>query len=81
MRHSAESIFVVEYLRKYESTFEKAPAWELGDPGILFAETTENRKSRDTVLLGNFIAHDFRYTYFLWYKYCFGGRCALVQSD
>jgi hypothetical protein len=37
MRHSAESIFVVEKVREYESTFEKALFRESGDPFVLFA--------------------------------------------
>jgi hypothetical protein len=51
MRHNAESFFVIEYLRKYESIFETASACNPGDPGVLFAEKTEGRKSRDTVPL------------------------------
>jgi hypothetical protein len=43
MRHSAESIFVIEYLREYESVIETASAGESGDPIVLFAEKTEGR--------------------------------------
>jgi hypothetical protein len=38
MQHSAESIFVVEYLRKHESIFETALAHESVDPGVFFDE-------------------------------------------
>jgi hypothetical protein len=38
MRHSTESIFVIEYLREYESIFETASA-----------KKTKLQKSRDTV--------------------------------
>jgi hypothetical protein len=49
MQHSAESIFIIEYLREYEFIFEKAH--ESGGPGVLIDEKTEGRKSRDTVPL------------------------------
>jgi hypothetical protein len=35
MQHSAESIFIIEYLRKYEFIFETALAHESGGPGVL----------------------------------------------
>jgi hypothetical protein len=57
MRHSAKSIFVIEYLR--ESTLETASARESGDPRVLFAEKTGGRKSRDTVPLSIFHAQSF----------------------
>jgi hypothetical protein len=38
MRHSAESIFVIKYLCKYESIFETASACLTGDPEVLFAK-------------------------------------------
>jgi hypothetical protein len=49
MQHSAESNLIIEYLLEYEFIFETALAHESGDPGVLFAEKTEGRKSRDTV--------------------------------
>jgi hypothetical protein len=49
--HSTESIFIIEYLRKYEFIFETALAHESGGPGVLIDEKTEGRKSRDTVPL------------------------------
>jgi hypothetical protein len=51
MRHSAESIFDNRICREYEFIFETALAHESGDPGVLFAEETEGRKSRDTAHL------------------------------
>jgi hypothetical protein len=36
--HSAESIFIIEYLREYEFIFETALAHELGGPGVLIDE-------------------------------------------
>jgi hypothetical protein len=36
--HSAESIFIIEYLRKYEFIFETALAHESGGPGVLIVE-------------------------------------------
>jgi hypothetical protein len=44
-------IFVVEYLREYESIFEPALAHESVDPGVLFDEKTGGRKSRESVPL------------------------------
>jgi hypothetical protein len=38
MRHSAESIFIIEYLREYEFIFETALAHESGGPGVLIDE-------------------------------------------
>jgi hypothetical protein len=38
MRHSAESIFIIEYLRKSEFIFEMALAQESGGPGVLIDE-------------------------------------------
>jgi hypothetical protein len=38
MRHNAESIFVIIYVREYESIFETASACEPGDQGVLYAE-------------------------------------------
>jgi hypothetical protein len=37
-----------KYLREYGSIFEAASACKLGDPGVLFAEKNEDRKSSDT---------------------------------
>jgi hypothetical protein len=34
MRHSAESLLVIEYLREYESIFETAYLNESGDPEL-----------------------------------------------
>jgi hypothetical protein len=39
------------YLREYEFIVETDSACETGDPGVLFAEKTEGRKSRETVPL------------------------------
>jgi hypothetical protein len=51
MQHIFESIFVVEYLREYESLFKTALAHESVDLGILVDEKTRDRKSRETVPL------------------------------
>jgi hypothetical protein len=51
MRHSAESIFVIEYLCEEKSILETASICEPGDTEVLFAEKNEGRKSRDTVPL------------------------------
>jgi hypothetical protein len=51
MRHSAESNLKIEYVREYEFIFKTALAHESGDLGVLFAEKTEGRKSRETVPL------------------------------
>jgi hypothetical protein len=51
MQNSAESIFVVEYLREYESIFETALAHESVDPGEMFYEKIRGRKSYETVPL------------------------------
>jgi hypothetical protein len=48
MRHSAESIFGVEFLREFESKFKTALAHESGPPGVPF---NEGQKYRDTVPL------------------------------
>jgi hypothetical protein len=44
MRHSAESIFIIEYLREYEFIFETALANESGDPGVLIDEKSRGSK-------------------------------------
>jgi hypothetical protein len=44
MHHCAESIFIVNYFREYESIFETALAYESVDPGVLFDEKTRGRK-------------------------------------
>jgi hypothetical protein len=45
-------IFVVEYLREYESIFENTLAHESVDPGVQFHEKkTRGQKSRETVPL------------------------------
>jgi hypothetical protein len=44
MGHSAESIFVVEYLREFESICKTVLAHESGDPGVQFNE--KNRGSK-----------------------------------
>jgi hypothetical protein len=41
MQYSVESIFVVEYLREYDSIFETAFAHESVDPGVLYDKKTE----------------------------------------
>jgi hypothetical protein len=51
MRHSGESIFVVEYLLEFESICKTVLAHESGDPGVQFNEKTEGRKSRETAPL------------------------------
>jgi hypothetical protein len=48
---SAESIFIVEYLREFEFMCKTVLAHESGDPGVQFNEKTEGRNSRDTVPL------------------------------
>jgi hypothetical protein len=40
MRQSGESIFVVEYLREFESISKTVLAHESGDPGVQFIEKT-----------------------------------------
>jgi hypothetical protein len=44
MRHRAESIFVVEYLREFESICKTVLAHESGVPGVQFNE--KNRGSK-----------------------------------
>jgi hypothetical protein len=51
MRHSAESIFIIEFLREYEFIFDTALAHESGGPGVLIDEKNEGRKYRETVPL------------------------------
>jgi hypothetical protein len=52
MRHSAETIFVVEYLREYESICKTVLAHESGGTqGYSSTKKTEGRKSRDTAPL------------------------------
>jgi hypothetical protein len=51
MRHSAESIFVVKYLREFDSICKTCFAHESEGPGVQFNEKTEGRKSRETVPL------------------------------
>jgi hypothetical protein len=53
MRHSAESIFIVEYLREFESICKIVLTHESGGPGVQFNEKTEGRNSRETVPLRN----------------------------
>jgi hypothetical protein len=38
MQHSAQSIFIIEYLRKYEFIFETALSHESGGPEVLIDE-------------------------------------------
>jgi hypothetical protein len=38
MQHSAELIFIIEYLREYKFVFETALAHESGGPGVLIDE-------------------------------------------
>jgi hypothetical protein len=52
MRHSAESIFVVEYLREYESICKTV---NQGTQGYSLTKKTEGRKSRDTLPLINWV--------------------------
>jgi hypothetical protein len=49
MRHSVESNLIIECLCEYEFIFTTHLAHELGDPGVLFAEKKDCRKSRETV--------------------------------
>jgi hypothetical protein len=51
LRQSAGLKLKIEYLREYEFTFKAALAHEPGDPGVLFDEKTEGRKSCETVPL------------------------------
>jgi hypothetical protein len=51
MRHITESNLIIEYLCEYKFIFKTALAHESGDPGVLFAEKTAGRKSRETVPL------------------------------
>jgi hypothetical protein len=51
MQHSAESNSKIKYLWEYEFIFKTALAHASWDPGVLFAEKTEGRKSRETVPL------------------------------
>jgi hypothetical protein len=51
MQHSAESIFIVEYLREYKSLFEAALAQESVVPGGNVWRKTRGQKSRETVPL------------------------------
>jgi hypothetical protein len=52
MQHSAESIFAVEYLCKFESIFEISSDNESVDSGISFdGEKGRGRQSRETVPL------------------------------
>jgi hypothetical protein len=52
VQHSAETIFTIKYLRKFEFIFEIALAHESGGPGVLIdKKKTEDRKSPDTVPL------------------------------
>jgi hypothetical protein len=44
MKHSVESIFVVEYLREYESVFETALSRESVDPGVLIEKNQKPKK-------------------------------------
>jgi hypothetical protein len=44
MLHSAETIFVIEYLRGFESIFETASAYEQEDSGVLFSEQNRGAK-------------------------------------
>jgi hypothetical protein len=50
-------IFIIEYLREYEFIFETTLAHVSGDPGVLFAEKIEGRKSRATVPLTSQNSH------------------------
>jgi hypothetical protein len=51
MQHTAESNFIIKYLREYEFIFETALAHESGDPRVLFAEKTITGFSALTVPL------------------------------
>jgi hypothetical protein len=51
MRHSAESIFVVENLREFESICKTVLANESGDPGVQFYEKNRGSKISYTVPL------------------------------
>jgi hypothetical protein len=51
MRHGAESNVKIKYLREYKFIFKTALAHESGDPGVLFSEKNEGRKSHEAVPL------------------------------
>jgi hypothetical protein len=51
MRHSAELIFIINYLREYEFIFQTTLVHESGGPGVLIDEKTKGRKSHETVPL------------------------------
>jgi hypothetical protein len=51
MRHCAELIFVVEYLREFEYICKTVLAHESWDPGVQVNEKTEGGKSCETVPL------------------------------
>jgi hypothetical protein len=44
MWHSAESIFIIEYLREYELKFKTALTHKSGIPGVLIDEKTPSSK-------------------------------------
>jgi hypothetical protein len=44
MRHSGESIFIIEYLREYEFKFETALTHKSGIPGVLIDLKTLSSK-------------------------------------
>jgi hypothetical protein len=44
MRHSLESIFIIEYLREYKFIFKMALAHESGDLGVLIDEKNHGLK-------------------------------------
>jgi hypothetical protein len=53
MRHSMESNLKIEYLREHEFIYKTALAHESGDLGVLFAEKTKDRISREAVPLNS----------------------------
>jgi hypothetical protein len=56
MRHSAESIFVIEYLCKYDFIFEMTLAPESETQGYWMMKKSKGKKSRDIVpLIFNFL--------------------------
>jgi hypothetical protein len=50
MWHRMMAIFVIKYLREYESILETASAFEAGNMGVLFAEK-KGSKSFETLSL------------------------------
>jgi hypothetical protein len=65
MRHSMESIFVVDYLREFASMCKTVLAHESGDPCAQYNEKSKGWKSRETVPLTLILkAMDFKEPHF-----------------